>query len=112
MVRCSDVSWLCRYGYMDEEQLLDEGYVLEANRQFFHPLGLQLVAQIVNDGLRLRVLDRRDMPGGPLFEPEDDEEVARARRRKIIRVGALWETRGSARLRRHGFIVQPPEQLF
>ena len=112
MGKCSDLRWLARYGYIDEEDLLDEGYVMEANRQFFDPLGLQLVAQVFDQGLRLRVLDRRDMPGGPFFEPEDDEEVARARRRKIIRVGALWETRGSARLKRHGFIVQPPEQLF
>ena len=112
MGSCADVAWMCRYGYMGEEDLLDEGYLLEANRQFFHPLGLQVVAQILDEGLRLRVLDRRGMPAGPLFEREEDEQLAQERSRKILRVGALWETRGSARLKRHGFIVQPPEQLY
>lgn len=110
--RCSDVRWLARLSYMDEEELLDEGYLLEANRQFFHPLGLQLVGQVADDGLRLRVLDRREMASGPLFDREDDEEIARARRRKIARVAGLWELRGQARLRHLGFIVQPPEQLY
>lgn len=97
---------------MDEEELLDEGYLLEANRQFFHPLGLQLAAQVLDYGLRLRVLDRREMASGLLFDREEDEEIARARRRKIARVASLWELRAQARLRRLGFIVQPAEQLY
>ncbi len=32
--------------YMDELDLCYEGFVLEANRQFFHPLGLCLVLQL------------------------------------------------------------------
>jgi hypothetical protein len=56
ITRCYDLGRLRGLGRMDEEELLDEGYVLEANRQFFHPLGLELVAEVADDGLRLRVL--------------------------------------------------------
>jgi hypothetical protein len=44
---------------VSEEAFVDEGYLLEANRQFFHPLGLQLTASVQDDGLRLRVVDCR-----------------------------------------------------
>lgn len=111
ITRCYNLGWLRRLGHVDEEELLDEGYILEANRQFFHPLGLELVAQVADDGLRLRVMDRREMPAGLVFEREEDEKVSGARRRKIARVACLWETRAQARLDRYGFIVQPREQL-
>ena len=96
--------------YMEEETLLDEGYVLEANRQFFHPLGLELVAQIDDDGgLRLRVRDRRYLPAGVLLE--GDEELTRARRWKVNNIGSAWEIRAQTRLTRYGFVIQPPEKL-
>ena len=108
MFRTSPYGWvLCNY--MDEEALLDEGYVLEANRQFFHPLGLELVAQIDDFGLRLRVRDRRDLPAGVLFEA--DEEITPARRWKVRNIGSAWEIRAQTRLARYGFVIQPPEQL-
>ena len=108
MFRINPYGWvLCNY--MDEEILLDEGYVLEANRQFFHPLGLELVAQIDDDGLRLRVRDRRDLPAGVLLE--GDEELTRARRWKVNNIGNAWEIRAQTRLTRYGFVIQPPEKL-
>jgi len=95
---------------LDEEALLDEGYVLEANRQFFHPLGLELVAQIHDDdGLRLRVRDRRSLPAGVLFDKID--EMTRARRRKVKNIGSAWEIRAQTRLSRYGFVIQPPEKF-
>lgn len=36
--------------FVDELELSDEGFVLEANRQFFHPLGLYLMVQMLDDG--------------------------------------------------------------
>ena len=36
--------------FMDESELFDQGFVLEANRQFFHPLGLCLVVQLTEVG--------------------------------------------------------------
>jgi hypothetical protein len=58
---------------MGEEAFLAEGYLLEANRQFFHPLGLQLVASVQEDGLRLRIVDRRCVLAGLIYGPEEDE---------------------------------------
>ena len=92
---------------MNEEDFLDGGYMLEANRQFFHPLGLQLIAQVAEDGLRLQVLDHRELTAGLLMEP--DEELAESRCRKIAKVGIAWETRAQRRLARYGWIIQPPE---
>jgi len=95
--------------YLDEEALLDEGYVLEANRQFFHPLGLELVAMGDDHGLRLRVIDRRDLPAGVLFQ--FDEDITRARRWKVNNIGSAWEIRAQTRLSRYGFVIQPPEKF-
>ena len=49
--------------YLDARTLVDGGYLQEANRQFFHPLGLALALE---DGA-LRVWDCRDDPEGICF---------------------------------------------
>ncbi|UCF20420.1 MAG: hypothetical protein JSU87_03160 [Gemmatimonadota bacterium] len=98
--------------YMDESELSDQGFVLEANRQFFHPLGLYLVLQITEDGYRLRVLDYRERPAGVRFEGERDADECADRRGKVANVGALWEERAERRLERYGYIVQPSEELY
>ena len=108
MFRINPYGWVLS-DYMDEETLLDEGYVLEANRQFFHPLGLDLVAQVDDSGLRLRVRDRRDLPAGVVLEA--DAETTRARRWKVKNIGSAWEIRAQTRLARYGFVIQPPEKL-
>jgi hypothetical protein len=97
---------------MDESELFDQGFVLEANRQFFHPLGLCLVVQLTEVGPRLRVLDHRERPCGVRYEAEWDEDVCADRHGKIANVGALWEERAGRRLDRYGYIVQPSEELF
>ncbi len=100
------------YKYMNEPEFVDEGYMLEANRQFFHPLGLQLVAQLCDDGgLRLRVMDHRAAPAGLTYRPEDPEWME-VRRWKVENVGRAWEERARARVKRYGFIIQPREQLW
>lgn len=55
--------------YIDPQQLLDEGYVQEVNRQFFHPLGLALCVEVEADGsTRIAgVLDYRSDPEGMAF---------------------------------------------
>jgi hypothetical protein len=52
--------------YIDPQQLLDEGYIQEVNRQFFHPLGLALCVEVETDGTAriAGVLDyRADLEG-------------------------------------------------
>jgi hypothetical protein len=117
------MGYLHRYGwmqvaeFMDEEQFMDEGYLLEANRQFFHPLGLQLALQVTDDGLRLRVHDRRAFIAGPIYEPDEDRDprekdrCSRKRRAKVARIRSLWESRAQFRLKRYGYVVQPVEEL-
>ncbi len=95
--------------HMDEEQFVADGYLLEANRQFFHPLGLELVAQVGDKRLQLRVQDCRELSAGLLFRCCDDEELREDRMRKVARVGCAWETRAQRRLARYGWVVQPPE---
>jgi hypothetical protein len=108
MGRGAESSWVCQR-YLDECEMLDGGYILEANRQFFHLLGLELVAQLLDDGLRLRVLDWRELPAGVVFSRDDG--LSETRRCKVGRIGSAWEMRAQIRLARYGFIVQPPEQL-
>lgn len=59
--------------------LLDGGYVQEANRQFFHPLGLALAVD--RDTGTIEIWDDRDDPEGWFFaEPElnNDDAIAKA----------------------------------
>jgi hypothetical protein len=99
--------------YMDEDELSTEGYLLEANRQFFHPLGLQLVLQITDDGFRLRVIDSRSLLAGPVYEADGNPfaPCGRSRREKVARIRSDWEMRAQFRLRRYGYVVQPTEEL-
>ncbi len=103
--------WPTIMPYMEEMAFIDEGYLLEANRQFFHPLGLILSAQVLDDGLRLRCMDRRELQAGVVYEPNSDGRAC-LRHAKIARVGSLWEARAQIRLARYGWVVQPPEALW
>lgn len=49
---------------LTRDDLLINGYLLEANRQFFHPLGLALA---VEDNGNLLIFDDRDYPEGNIF---------------------------------------------
>ena len=104
--------WMDIDGYMGEGEFCDDGYLFEANRQFFHLLGLQLVAQVGDDDLRLRVLDRRQTPAGLVYEPVEDEELVYARRAKVERIAIAWEKRAQRRLKRYGYIIQPAAELW
>lgn len=97
--------------HMDEERFIAEGYLLEANRQFFHPLGLELVAQVGDERLQLRVEDGRELSAGLVFGCCDDEELREDRLRKVARIGCAWEMRAQQRLARYGWVVQPPELI-
>ncbi len=103
--------WMDVDGYMEEEEFCRAGYLFEVNRQFFHPLGLQLVAQVGDDGLRLRIMDRRYMEAGLRYEPPEDLAQGMRRRKKSARVRISWEKRAQRRLKRFGWVVQPDGEL-
>ncbi len=45
-----DVSSRALFKYIDIREFVEEGFLQEANRLFFHPLGLALVAKFDTDG--------------------------------------------------------------
>lgn len=89
--------------YIDPQKLLDEGYIQEANRQFFHPLGLALSVEVDADGVAklAGVLDYRADPEGMMFadggiDPDKAADV-------LIEQHSRKQTRSAAL----GFWVQP-----
>ena len=83
--------------YLDPETFRNEGYLQEANRLFFHPLGLAL--EVNTETGVIKVWDYRDDPEGIRFEELD--------RRKSDRVRFLAEERAEARREALGYWVQP-----
>ena len=55
--------------YMDIGEFLNEGYLQEVNRRFFHPLGLALEVSTFDDGTQTLggIWDYRESPTGVLF---------------------------------------------
>src|ERR1700744_1597768 len=56
--------------YMDIDEFADDGFLQEANRQFFHPLGLALEVSDPNQTGKydtIRIWDYREDPEGMLF---------------------------------------------
>ena len=84
--------------YLDTRILIDDGYLQEANRQFFHPLGLALVVTKPDDALA--VLDCREDPEGFSFADKVD---LRAKGNKIA---VLEGGRYAARRLALGYWVQ------
>lgn len=88
--------------------LLDEGYVLEANRRFFHPLGLALAVDV--DENKVMVIDSRDDPEGFYFLAVDQADADQSME-KMDRIAALEDERRVARLKKLGFWVQPEDSV-
>lgn len=88
----------------DLREFVDFGYLQEANRQFFHPLGLALAVMEHDDGsITLHaILDARDDPEGYVF---DDGVLDRE---KTLRVWNEWDRFAEARVMLLGDVVQPP----
>lgn len=83
---------------MPVDELAAGGYVQEANRQFFHPLGLALAYE--PDSGRVMVLDSRDDPEGVYFAGIDLAPKA-----ALIR--AEKAGRSYARQKALGYVIQP-----
>jgi hypothetical protein len=88
---------------MDIAEFRNEGYLQEVNRQFFHPLGLDLVTNITEDGIESLggIWDHRDDPEGVFYEDADLDITKAERIRNFMR------TRMRPRLEAVGYWFQP-----
>lgn len=84
-----------------------EGFLLEVNRTFLHPLGLALDCD--DERGTMRVWDCRDDPEGIRYELDADT-VAEATA-KAAQVEAEREKRHAARQAALGYVVQPLDRL-
>ena len=101
--------------YLDLETFREFGFLQEANRQFFHPLGLALEVKM-HTGLRAKlrkirgksiyelsgIWDYRDDPEGIFFADFSDEDHDRAGQ-----VEALKDSKASTRIEMCGDVIQP-----
>lgn len=94
---------------IDPQELLDVGYVAEANRRFFHPLGLALAVDPTSG--RVTVLDSRDDPEGWIFSGEEGDALHDELLSKRDRVRDLEEERRPVRVAALGYWIQPLDGL-
>jgi len=90
---------------IDIKEFVENGYLLEVNRQFFHRLGLALEVVGEEDGIFHLggVHDARDDPEGFIFaESFDDIDIARAER-----VEQEFAEKDHYRLQKFGWFIQP-----
>jgi hypothetical protein len=89
---------------IDIKEFLNSGYLQEANRRFFHPLGLALEVEVNDDGnYKLGgVWDYRNDPEGIYFSEET------MNREKYENVQREWSQRQRARREILGYVEQDP----
>jgi hypothetical protein len=88
---------------IDIKEFQEFGYLQEANRQFFHPLGLALeviVNEETGEVTMGGIWDFRDDPEGVVFA---DGEIDQ---KKTFRVQAAWNGKRQARYDRFGYMIQ------
>lgn len=97
--------------YADVDELIDIGLLQEANRRFFHLLGLELVAEAQVDGSHtLHFVDERVQEGGIVFGRQEPE-WSNIRRTRAEEIERLLAARATERQQMRGFHVQPVEDL-
>jgi hypothetical protein len=91
---------------MNLDEFRSEGFLLEVNRQFFHPLGLAIFLRYDNNGnaIGMGIYDWRNDPEGTIYSAFTDGD-----KEKTERVKKLWDEKAKVRQERFGFIVQPLE---
>ncbi len=90
--------------YLDTQEFRDEGYLQEANRRFFHPLGLALEVVTDETGRAVRlggIWDERSDPEGVMYGPKTMDPV------KAANVDKIWSQRQAGREAALGYMVQP-----
>ena len=94
--------------YVPVNELVDQGYLQEVNRRFFHPLGLALTVMLDDDNPEeskiLGIRDYRSDPVGVSFHDSviTDPEAAR----KQANVDVEFSKREEARIESIGSVVQ------
>ena len=88
---------------MLDDHFRSEGFLQEANRQWFHPRGLSLVMIKEGDMSGFIVMDYRDCEGGPIFEDHI------LNKDKANHVNILFKQTLTDRLRLYGWVYQPIE---
>lgn len=93
--------------YLDIAKFREDGYLQEANRLFFHPLGLALEVSIDDDGTETlgRIWDYRDDPEGMLFG------TGLLSQEKVDKIALEWAAKAHVRREQYGFIVQPADAV-
>jgi hypothetical protein len=97
--------------HMEIKEFIESGYLQEANRQFFHPLGLALV---IKEDKMLGIVsisgvwDCRDDPEGIYFgiKEQDDSEFQEMKRKEDFVRGEMY-TRFPVRKNKLGFVIEP-----
>ena len=87
------------------QDFLDQGYLQEVNRQFFHPLGLALEV-IINNGIVESlggIWDYRDDPEGMAFGNLTKQSSID----KALSVDEQKQKVAKGRFKQFGFIIQP-----
>jgi hypothetical protein len=84
---------------LDLKTFRDDGYLQEANRQFFHPLGLAL--GIDAEFRNLYVVDARNDPEGYIFDESQDLQP------RADRLDEIMEARVDGRIGALGYWIQP-----
>lgn len=87
------------------KEFREQGYLLEINRRFLHPLGLALEIIIDDKTQEMRlggVWDSRDDPEGFLYDELDDEDRQRAEN-----IRRIENERRPAREQALGYWIQP-----
>jgi|GEM_PF-3595049 hypothetical protein len=93
---------------MKIDDFYKQGYLQEANRQFFHPLGLALEIRMDDNDEHCEISgiwDYRDDPEGMVFE--DSLLAASASREKAKRIQREQVTKATYRKEKLGFVIQP-----
>lgn len=90
--------------HMDIKEFQEAGYLQEANRQFFHPLGLALEVTEEETGkvYLSGVWDYRDDPEGMMFGEGHGADPGKAQR-----VMREWYEHAVYRQQNFGWVVQP-----
>ena len=96
--------------YIDMQKFIDMGYLQEANRQFFHPLGLALEATYQKDGtfVLLHIWDYRDDKEGMTFIALDSKEI----QERADNVEKLRKKHAKIRKEKYGWEIQPIGHTF
>ncbi|MCM3257110.1 hypothetical protein M3664_04845 [Paenibacillus lautus] len=95
--------------YIDIKEFREKGYLFEANRMFFHPLGLALEIKFDEAGNETLggIWDYRDDPEGMLYD--DNTMKSEVAKKKALHVNKELSEKALVRKKKYGYIIQPLE---